>query len=592
MSTGQEKWAYLSLTKNGLALCNKIKQQINGDILTIKKRADQNTDKAYDLFQDMVDDAFDRYDCLVFVMAAGIVVRSIAGLVKDKTKDSAVLVLDEKGEYCISLLSGHIGGANRSAKRIADAIGAAPVITTASDVTGKTAVDTLAEQNQYMIADMRAAKDITAMIVNGGRVMVCGEGDAGLPPHLKRDNLGNAHLYDAVIHIGDCRHVDIPKPHVRLIPRTIIAGMGCVKGKKSVDICAFIDEAFQELGLHNGALAKIVSAHIKKNEEGIIEASKKLGVPFETLSIKEIRRAEPLFEGSDFVRQTIGVSCVAQPCGYLASNRGEMLLDIKRKDGMTLSFWRMSNAVKPKGKVFVVSTGPGSRPHMTSAALEALNKCDAVAGYTSYIKQIEHLIKDKEIIQTGMHKETERCRSAVEMAAEGRTVALVSGGDAGVYGMAGLVLEIVQEKNLDKTIDVKIVPGVTSATACASLLGAPLMHDFVVISLSDWLTDIKTIEKRLDCAGRGDFVVVIYNPKSAHRPEIINMAQQIMLNYQKAGTPVGIVRNAYRERQEVELTTLKDMCISEINMRTTVVIGNSASYIRNGKMITPRGYKL
>ena len=244
------------------------------------------------------------------------------------------------------------------------------------------------------------------------------------------------------------------------------------------------------------------------------------------------------------------------------------------------------------GKLYVVSTGPGKPEYMTPVAIEALQQCEVVSGYTSYIKQIKNIIAGKEIINTGMHKEVERCRAAVDIASSGKTVALVSGGDAGVYGMAGLILEIVEKDGLEDCVNVEVIPGVTSATASASLLGAPLMHDFVLISLSNWLTDIKTIEKRLHCAGQGDFVVTIYNPKSKHRPDIINKAQQILLEYKDAETPVGIVRNAYRDTQDIELTTLGSMCDSDIDMSTTVVVGNSATYIKNGKMITPRGYRL
>lgn len=242
------------------------------------------------------------------------------------------------------------------------------------------------------------------------------------------------------------------------------------------------------------------------------------------------------------------------------------------------------------GKLYVVSTGPGSTEHMTPAAVEALRRCDVVSGYTRYIGQVRDMIGDKEIIQTGMHGEVERCRAAVDLASQGRTVALVSGGDAGVYGMAGLILEIVEQEGKASCVDVTVLPGVTAATAGAALLGAPLMHDFVTISLSDWLTDRETIEKRLHCAGEGDFVVVIYNPKSQARPDIITRARGILLQYKGGDTPVGIVRDAYRDAQEVELTTLAKMCDSEINMRTIVIVGNEATYVAGGRMITPRGY--
>ncbi len=215
-----------------------------------------------------------------------------------------------------------------------------------------------------------------------------------------------------------------------------------------------------------------------------------------------------------------------------------------------------------------------------------------MAGYTSYIELVEELIRGKEIIQNGMRQEVDRCRMAVESAAAGNIVSLVSGGDAGVYGMAGLVLEIVEKEGYADLVEVVIVPGITSSTASAAILGAPLMHDFVTISLSDWLTELPLIEKRLHCAGEGDFVVVIYNPKSKARPDFLKRAQEILLQYKAPESPVGIVRNAYRDEQSSIITTLGELHTAYVDMRTTVVVGDSMTYVKDGKMITPRGYKL
>jgi cobalt-precorrin 5A hydrolase len=337
-----EQWAYLSLTKNGLALCSKIKQHFGGNIITISKRANKDTDKSFDSFAEAVAYAFAKYDCLVCVMATGIVVRSIADLMKDKTSDPAVLVLDEKGEYCISLLSGHIGGANEKARMVSEAIGAKAVITTASDVSGKVAVDTLASELGCTIADMSAAKDITSMIVNGDRVMVCADEELKLPSCLIQDEMLNIGDYDGVIYISKKTNVSIVKPFVQLIPRYIVLGMGCRRDTKKQPILDLIEKQMSEIGVSLKAVASIVSVDIKADEVGLIEAAKALGVPFETVDRREIGKVEHMFEGSDFVMQTIGVSCVAQPCGYIASGRGKALLDIRRENGMTLSIWKKS----------------------------------------------------------------------------------------------------------------------------------------------------------------------------------------------------------------------------------------------------------
>ena len=238
------------------------------------------------------------------------------------------------------------------------------------------------------------------------------------------------------------------------------------------------------------------------------------------------------------------------------------------------------------GKVYVVGIGPGLYEHMTEAARCAIEKSDVIVGYSTYLDIISDLIKDKQIDSSGMKKERDRCERALEYAGQGKTVAVVSSGDPGVYGMAGLVLE------LSKDIEVEIVPGVSAANAAAAALGAPLMHDYCVISLSDLLTDWELIERRLEAAGMGDFVVALYNPKSKKRIQHIEVARDILLKYKPENTPVGIVKNARRQGEEVVLTNLKDMLNHDIDMFTTVVIGNTNTYIKDQKIVTPRGYKI
>jgi len=240
-----------------------------------------------------------------------------------------------------------------------------------------------------------------------------------------------------------------------------------------------------------------------------------------------------------------------------------------------------------KGTIYVVGLGPGNPENMSPECLEAIEKSDVIVGFKTYIKLVEHLVEGKEIDSTGMKKEVERCNNVVAYAEAGKNVALISSGDAGVYGMAGILLELVPED-----MNVEVIPGITAANAAAACLGAPIMHDYVTISMSDLLTDWELIKKRVDCAGQGDFVVCIYNPRSMGRQNQIVEARDILLKHKKPDTPVGIVRNAKRVGQEVEITTLEKMMECEINMFTMVIIGNSMTYVKNNKMITPRGYKI
>lgn len=237
----------------------------------------------------------------------------------------------------------------------------------------------------------------------------------------------------------------------------------------------------------------------------------------------------------------------------------------------------------------IVSTGPGYEACMTYEAVEAIKSSDVIVGYQRYVKLIEALIQTQEIYTNGMKGEVERCRVALDYAKRGKTVAIISGGDAGIYGIGGIMQEVILEEGKD--MEVRTYPGVTSAHGAAALLGAPIVHDSVYISLSDLLTDLEVIKKRIHSAGLGDFVTCIYNPKSKGRPDYITMARDILLEYKRADTPVGIVRHARRDQQEVFITTLGDMCTLPIDMSTMVIIGNEDTYVKDGKMITPRGYR-
>ena len=240
-------------------------------------------------------------------------------------------------------------------------------------------------------------------------------------------------------------------------------------------------------------------------------------------------------------------------------------------------------------KVYVVGLGPGGVEQMTIRAQETLAACDVIAGYNVYIDLIKDDYKDKEFLSTGMRKEVERCKLAIEEALKGKTVAMVSSGDAGVYGMAGIMYQIAAEF---PELEVEVIPGITAACSGAAVLGAPLISDFTLISLSDLLTPWEKIEKRLDLASQADFVICLYNPSSFKRHDYLQKACDIMLKNQRADVPAGIVRNIGREGEEYEIMTLAELRDAQVDMFSTVIIGNSQTEVINNKMVTPRGYKI
>ncbi|NDI35515.1 precorrin-3B C(17)-methyltransferase [Chengkuizengella sediminis] len=246
-----------------------------------------------------------------------------------------------------------------------------------------------------------------------------------------------------------------------------------------------------------------------------------------------------------------------------------------------------------KGKLLVIGFGPGSFEHITKRAREAIQESDVIIGYNTYVDLIRDLLINQEIVRTGMTEEVSRAQEAVKQAEAGKKVAVISSGDAGVYGMAGLIYEVLIEKGWNETegVGVEVIPGISAINSCASLLGAPIMHDACTISLSDHLTPWERIEKRIDAAGSADFVIALYNPRSGRRTRQIIEAQNILLKYRAPNTPVGLVKSAYRDREYVQITTLEKMLEFDIGMLTTVIIGNSTTFLYDGKMITPRGYQ-
>ncbi|OGX30320.1 MAG: precorrin-3B C(17)-methyltransferase [Omnitrophica WOR_2 bacterium RIFCSPHIGHO2_01_FULL_49_10] len=245
-----------------------------------------------------------------------------------------------------------------------------------------------------------------------------------------------------------------------------------------------------------------------------------------------------------------------------------------------------------QGRLYIVGIGPGSLEHLSRKAYGSLTDSEVIVGYRTYIKLLGNLTVGKEVITSGMTQEKKRVKLAIEKALEGKRVCLVSSGDSGVYGMAGLALEFLKPENAAR-ITIEIIPGIMAATACASLLGAPLANDFAVISLSDLLTDRLKIEERLQAAAKADFVIVLYNPKSKKRISLLERAWKIIMKHRSPETPVGIVKNAYREREEVSLISLNEApSFKDIDMVTTIIVGNQKTFVKNGYMVTPRGYDL
>jgi len=341
------KIAVIGITKNASFIANELGKRLKGDVYVKEKYAYKNNYLIEGEFIDFVHKIFNDYEGFIFVMAAGIVVRSIAGVIKDKYKDPAVVVIDEKGKYAISLLSGHVGRANELCYKAAKAIGAIPVITTATDIEKVPAIDIIARDFKYYIENEKDLKKISSALVNGENVRFIFEEQSKLikklEKHINNDFNDNA---DAFVYITE-KEIDVidNKPFIILRPKNIVIGIGCKKDISGTFLIDFVKEAFRTLKLSLNSVKAIGTIDIKKDEKGIKELSEFLDAPIKYFPKEELKKVEDKFPVSDFVFHTVGVGSVARPSAYLLSNNGKEIVYLK-KDGITIALYKIEEEGK------------------------------------------------------------------------------------------------------------------------------------------------------------------------------------------------------------------------------------------------------
>jgi cobalt-precorrin 5A hydrolase / precorrin-3B C17-methyltransferase len=557
----------------------------------------------------------------VFSMATGAVVRLVSSLLQDKSTDPAVIVVDEAGQFVISLCGGHQGGADQLTRLVALQLRATPVLTGAANHLGLLGVDVMGEPFGWQ----RGSGDwtgVSAAIARRATVQVIQEAGSTLwQEHLPQTHAFEFGFPESVgsqqpatnqppiappagrIWISPIRRQfssasDFPK--VQWHPRVLWVGIGCERGTS----CQVIEMAVQQVcdahHLAELAIAGVATIDLKADEIGLLEFCSDRNFPLKCFSAEQLR-AISVPNPSAVVEHEVGTPSVAEAAAILACATPDALLraakQIVRLEGepgaVTLAIAQSSQEYTGRtGRLWLVGTGPGQLDQITPAAQMAIAQADVVIGYSLYVELVASLLRPGQIVEAlPITQERRRAERAIELAEWGLTVAVISSGDCGIYGMAGLVLEQLQTQGWDgKSPAVQVFPGITALQAAASRVGAPLMHDFCAISLSDLLTPWEVIEKRLTAAAQADFVVALYNPRSQTRTEQIAIAQQIFLNYRSSDTPVALVRSAYRQDEQITLTTLGQLLETALDMLTTVLIGNQSTRIHTDWMITPRGY--
>ncbi|MEV7890660.1 precorrin-3B C(17)-methyltransferase [Streptomyces sp. NPDC002817] len=523
---------------------------------------------------DAVRAAFAECEQLVCFLATGAVVRLIAPLLGDKTSDPGVVCVDEGGRFAVSLVGGHGGGANELAREVGELLDAEPVVTTATDAVGLPGLDTLGFPVEGDVAAVSRA------LLDGEPVALKAESTWPLPA-LKVTGEG-----DYSVRLTD-RLVEAAEREVVLRPPSLVVGVGASKGASVDEVLGLIEGVLRGAGLSAASVAELATVDAKSEEPGIVRAAQRLGVPLVTYSAEELASVE-VPNPSDAPLAAVGTPSVAEAAALV---RGGELLVPKRKseraDGQPAMATCAVVRRPARGRLAVVGLGPGARDLLTPRAKAELRRASVLVGLDQYVDQIRDLLRPgTRILESGLGAEEERARTAVAEARKGQAVALIGSGDAGVYAMASPALAEASDD-----IDVIGVPGVTAALAAAAILGAPLGHDHVSISLSDLHTPWEVIERRVRAAAEADIVVTFYNPRSRGRDWQLPKALAILAEHREPTTPVGVVRNASRPDESGRLTSLGSLDPATVDMMTVVTVGNTATRDIAGRMVTPRGYR-
>jgi len=516
-------------------------------------------------------------DGLVLFLATGAAVRIIAPLLADKATDPAVVCVDEAGRFAVALCGGHAQGANRLAGRVADILGAVAVVTTATDAVGVTALDQL----PALVAAGDVAGVTTGML-DGRFPTIVNDMDWPLPPGLPADTVsGRASGTAGTIVVTDLVVAAAPGL-VALHPRSLVVGVGASTGAPVDEVRTLVESALAGAGLARASVAEVATIDLRATDPAVLG----LDLPVQTFDAAALK-AVPVPSPSAVVAAAVGTPSVAEAAALLAAGAGSEL--VVTKTASAHATVAVARRRRPRGSLAIVGLGPGHGRYRTPAAEVAVRHAEVVIGYGPYVDQCADLIgAHAEVVRSPIGDEVVRAKQALAEADAGRRVALVSSGDPGIYAMAGVALELAAQCGPD--VEIEVVPGVPAALAASALLGAPLAHDHVVVSLSDLLTPWSAIEARLKAAAAADLVVVLYNPRSRGRSWQLDAARTLLCAHRSPDTPVGVVTDAARPSQRVVLTTLAGLDVGAVGMTTCVIVGSSTTAVVCGRMVTPRGY--
>ena len=578
----------MCLNKAGEPLAQRLSTLLN---MPIHGRAGR-VEVADATFPNALDHARDLFAAgtpIIGICASGILIRAVAPLLNDKTVEPAVISISDDGAVVVPLLGGH-RGANRLAGKIAQAIGAVSAITTAGDVALGVALDEPPEG--YALANPEAAKDVMSRMLSGEGASVTGDAPwlRGLPDG------------DISISCG----IEPSAADLQFHPKTIALGVGCARDCPVEELETLVKDTLKEAGISPAAVHSVNTLDLKADEPAVLALSNTLGRPLRLFDAKELDAQTPkLANPSDIVFAEVGTHGVSEAAA-LAQSGGVLKVE-KRKTANATCAVAVAEAPlvelqgRARGKLSIVSTGPGQGSWRTPHASRQVTDADELVGYGLYIDILGPLAAGKKRSDFPLGGEEDRCRYALEEAGKGKNVALICSGDAGIYAMGALVFELLDRgpdelgvSDAARRVEIESSPGVSALQGAAARAGAPLGHDFCAISLSDLLTPREDIVKRLKAAAEGDFVIAFYNPVSKRRRTLLAEAREILLQYRPADTPVMLASSLGRPEEHIRYRNLSELEVDEVDMLTVVLVGSSHSRLaclgEGPRMFTPRGY--
>lgn len=535
---------------------------------------------------------------IVGVCASGILVRAVAETLSDKYAEPPLIAVSQTGEAVVPILGGH-RGANLLATQIGKALGIQAAVTTAGDVAFGSALDD--PGTGWAVPDASVAKPVAAALLAGEAVRI--DNQYGLPLPKWLGSLPQSDTASQTIVVSDLASHPADGAF-QIVPKTLALGVGCERGAPDEELLTLAMKCLTNAGVHPAAIACVVSLDLKADESAVLALAATLGVPVRLFDAKTLEAETPrLANPSDVVFNEVGCHGVAEGAALAAVGPdGELVLPKQKTARATCAIARAPQPLEPstigraRGRLSIVGIGPGQESWRTPEVTSWLAGCEDVVGYGLYLDLLGDLISGKNRHMSELSEEEARVRRSLELAAEGRDVALVSSGDAGIYAMAALAFEVLDRDDSPafNRVEIRVSPGISAVQAAAARIGAPLGHDFALISLSDLLTPWEVIEKRIEAVADGDFTVAFYNPVSKRRRTQLARAREILLSKRPAGTPVVLGRNLGRPQENVRVVTLGTLTVDEVDMLTLVLIGSSSSKkIERGErtwVYTPRGY--